>query len=171
MMSINYTLQKKDAYRIYCRIFSTHHIVISLRTNILFLYLLLFAKYYTFAKYYIFAIPQRCAFFGPLFLYASSFQANEWPDTKISLRGFACQSHLRGSVGLKNVDVQLSSDIARLMEFLRGRLGDSRGVHAIFVRCVPRVNSFHARIVTEICSFRWQKRTGTSVISLTITCS
>jgi len=57
-------------------------------------------------------------------------------DTKISfradafriLRGFARQSHLRGSTrGLKNVDVQLSSDTARLMEFLRGRLENSRG--------------------------------------------
>lgn len=46
MMSANYISQKKDAHRIYCRIVSIHHIVISLRTNILFLYLLLFAKYY-----------------------------------------------------------------------------------------------------------------------------
>lgn len=46
MMSANYISQKKDAHRIYCRIVSVHHIVISLRTNILFLYLLLFAKYY-----------------------------------------------------------------------------------------------------------------------------
>lgn len=55
--------------------------------------------------------------------------------------------------------------------FEREIRGLARGVHAIFVRCVPRANSFHARIVTEICSFRWRECTGTSAISFTITYS
>lgn len=57
----------------------------------------------------------------------SNISKSCYENASWKLRGFVRQLHLRETVGLKNVNVQLSSHTARLMEFLRGRLGNSRG--------------------------------------------
>jgi hypothetical protein len=94
------------------------------------------------------------------------------PDIRVDLR--VSRICARGSGGLKNVDVQLSPGTARLMEFLRRRLGNSRAGLMQFPRAACRARSLANSLVMRGSWRRYapfsltRTRSGTSAISLAL---